>query len=43
MTVYPHIDVRILLAAHLCGAVMGMATIVAMVPGMVQLMRAFNS
>lgn len=33
------ITLREMVMAHLCGVVMGMATIVTMVPGMVQVMR----
>lgn len=33
---------RLLVVAHFCGVIMGMATIVAMVPGMVQVMRMLN-
>lgn len=33
---------RLLAVAHLGGVIMGMATIVAMVPGMVQVMRMLN-
>jgi hypothetical protein len=33
---------REMVVAHLCGIVMGMATIMAMVPGAVQMMRILN-
>lgn len=34
------VSVRTAAAAHLCGLIMGMATIIGMVPPIVQLMRA---
>jgi hypothetical protein len=36
------ITLREMVMAQLCGIAMGMATIVAMVPGVVQVIRAFN-
>jgi hypothetical protein len=40
MIAYPTVSARAALAAYLCGLIMGMATIVAAVPGAVQVMRA---